>query len=61
MRLSDIVDINDLQENEEFVKADLSKEEDVVNVLKNVNQIIHFGGISVEKKWDVILKANIKG
>lgn len=59
--LSDMVDIADLASHETFVKCDLSIREEVDAAVAGVDGIIHLGGISVERPFELILKGNIEG
>ena len=59
--LSDRVNPPDLRPGETFVAADLTKLDEVANVVKGAHSILHFGGHSVEGSWDTILNANIIG
>ncbi len=59
--LSDRVRPGDLRPDETFVAADLTRPDEVANVLKGAHSVLHFGGHSVEGPWDTILQANIIG
>jgi uronate dehydrogenase len=59
--LSDRVEPKDLQPGETFVRADLTKPEEVAAMLEGAHSVIHLGGHSVEGTWDQILNANIIG
>jgi uronate dehydrogenase len=59
--LSDLVEPRNLQANETFVKADLTRPEEVAAAVKGAHSVIHLGGHSVEGPWDTILNANIVG
>ncbi|MGQ7248363.1 NAD-dependent epimerase/dehydratase family protein [Halomonas sp. V046] len=59
--LSDITDITDLAEHETFVTCELSDAEAVSALVDGCDGIVHLGGVSVEKSWDLILPANIVG
>ena len=59
--LSDRVQPQDLQPNETFVAADLTKPDEVRALLEGADSVLHFGGFSVEGPWDAILQANIIG
>jgi len=61
LRLSDIKPIRNLREGETFVRADISKFSDMLQVTKGVDAVVHFGGQSGEHDWDHILSANIVG
>jgi uronate dehydrogenase len=59
--LSDRVEPKDLQPGETFVKADLTRPDEVAAAVKGAHSVIHLGGHSVEGSWDQILNANIIG
>jgi len=59
--LSDIKPPADLGPNEKFKAADLSDLAQVEAICEGVDGILHFGGYSVEGRWDDILQANIIG
>lgn len=61
LRISDITDLGPAAPNEEVIYCDLSKENDVYNLVEGCDGIVHFGGISVEKSWSLIRPANIEG
>ncbi|ANQ24672.1 NAD-dependent dehydratase [Vibrio natriegens] len=53
--------LDDIQPNEEQYVFDLADEAAVLEATKGVDAIIHFGGASLETKWETILDANIRG
>jgi len=61
LRVSDIADLDPAGPGEEVVKADLTDPADRAAVLKDVDGVIHLGGLSVEHDWDDIEKVNIDG
>ena len=61
LRLSDIVVPPNLAKDEKFVEADLADMAAVEKIVKGVDGILHFGGVSIEKPWDTIHPANIVG
>ena len=61
LRLSDIAPIDDLRPGETFVRADISKLSEMLELTKGVDAVLHFGGQSGEHDWDHILAANIVG
>ncbi|MBJ6134492.1 NAD(P)-dependent oxidoreductase [Ochrobactrum sp. Q0168] len=62
LRLSDIEPFPDaLPEAAEFIQADLSDAEAVANLVRGTDAILHFGGISVEKPYNLIARANLLG
>lgn len=61
LRLSDLQQVGDLADNEEFVAADVSDLNAMMSISEGVDGIIHMGGVSTENSWDNILKGNISG
>jgi uronate dehydrogenase len=59
--LSDLVDVGDLAGHEQFIGCDLADRASVADLVKGVDGIIHLGGISVEKPFDLIVQGNILG
>ncbi|MGH1361426.1 MAG: NAD-dependent epimerase/dehydratase family protein [Burkholderiaceae bacterium] len=59
--LSDLTEPAALQAGETFIRADLSKFDEVAALMSGIDGVIHLGGQSVEAGWDVILSANIIG
>jgi uronate dehydrogenase len=61
LRLSDIATPKDVGKDETFVAADLADLAAVEKIVKGIDGIIHLGGVSVEKPWEMIHPANIVG
>jgi uronate dehydrogenase len=61
LRLSDIVEPKQLGKEEKFVSADLADMAAVEKIVKGIDGIIHLGGVSVEKPWEMIHQGNIVG
>jgi uronate dehydrogenase len=61
LRLSDIRPLTGLAAGEAFMRADISKPDDLGEVTRGVDAIVHLGGFSVEGPWETILPANIAG
>lgn len=59
--LSDIQEPKDLLPGEMFVRADISKADEIERACQGVDGIIHLGGRSGEAPWEAILEANIVG
>lgn len=59
--LSDLKPPVDLQPDETFIAADLSRADEVEKAMQGVDGVIHLGGYSVEGPWETILNANIIG
>jgi uronate dehydrogenase len=61
LRLSDKLDFGPAQPKEELALADLADAQAVLDMCKDVDAIVHFGGVPVEGPWTPILQANIVG
>lgn len=61
LRLADVAQIKDLKDNEEAVIFDLADEAAVHAAIAGVDAIVHFGGAPLERPWDEVLNANIRG
>ena len=61
LRLSDIVKPPKLAADEKFVPADIADMAQVEKIVKGIDGIIHLGGVSNEKPWEMIHPANIVG
>ncbi len=61
LRLSDVAEIKDVQPNEDAVICDLADEAAILKLTEGVDAIVHFGGVPLERPWDSILNANIRG
>ncbi len=61
LRLSDITEITDLGPNESFVPCDIADGEAVKSLVEGCDGVVHLGGISVEKNFDLIEAANLRG
>lgn len=61
LRLADVMQVRDLQPNEEALCFDLADEAAVHAACRGVDAIVHFGGVPLERGWDHILNANIRG
>jgi uronate dehydrogenase len=61
LRLSDIAVLGDAASHEEIVTAPLEDAGRVKDLLKDVDAVVHLGGVSIEKPWAEILPANIAG
>src|SRR5689334_1929694 len=59
--LSDIADMAPAGEREEVVRCDLADQASVDALVKGCDAIVHLGGVSVERTFEEILEANIKG
>lgn len=54
-------DIGKLYAGEEYVKADLSKLDEMLSLLEGADMVVHFGAIGDEAPFDDILQSNIVG
>jgi len=61
LRLSDLAGMDPAGEGEEVVQARLEDLAAMQSLLKGVDAVLHFGGVSIEKPFDVVLPANIVG
>ena len=61
VRLSDIVEPNDIEPGAEFVRCDLGDEAAVSKLVEGCDGILHLGGISIEQDFRNILDGNIVG
>ena len=61
LRLSDLAAMDPAGEGEEVVTAPLEDLAAMQSLLKDVDAVLHFGGVSIEKPFDVVLPANIVG
>lgn len=61
LRLSDINGMGEAAPHEEIIQCDLADFDAVLDSAKDVDAILHFGGIPVESDFKSILHANIEG
>ena len=61
LRLSDIVPMAPPRETEEVVVCDLADKAAVDALVEGCDAVVHLGGVSVERPFEEILEANIKG
>jgi uronate dehydrogenase len=61
MRLSDKVAMDAARGNEEVVQCDLADKRAVDELVKGCDAIVHLGGVSVERPFEEVLDANIRG
>ncbi|SDD75070.1 NAD-dependent epimerase/dehydratase family protein [Ruegeria marina] len=61
IRLSDLVAVDGLAANEEFVAADLGDATALRDLVDGCDAVAHFGGVSTEKSFDLIERGNIRG
>lgn len=61
VRLSDRADLGVAGPHEEIVPCELDDRATMHSLLEGVDAVLHFGGVSVEDRWDPILAANIVG
>jgi uronate dehydrogenase len=61
VRLSDLRDLGAPAEGEEIMCCDLADREAMLKLVDGVDAVLHFGGISVEDKFEPIMQANILG
>jgi uronate dehydrogenase len=61
IRWSDLRDLPDRRNDEEFVPADLTDMAAVERAVAGCEGIVHLGGVSVERPWEEIHPANLVG
>ena len=61
LRVSDIAPLGEARSGEEIAYADLRDLDQVMEVMKGVDAVVHLGGISNEDSWDNIRSHNIDG
>jgi uronate dehydrogenase len=61
LRISDVADLGEAKAGEEIVRCDLADSAAVLAMMEGVDAVLHFGGISVEDKFEPIMQANILG
>jgi uronate dehydrogenase len=61
LRLSDVAAMAPAQAGEEVVPCDLADKAAVDRLVQGCDAIVHLGGVSVERPFEEILEANIKG
>lgn len=61
LRLADMARIDSPGLNEEVLCFDLADEAAVHAACEGVDAIVHFGGVPLERPWEQILNANIRG
>lgn len=61
LRLSDIAPLPAAGDGEEAVRCDLADKAAVDHLVRDCDAIVHLGGVSVERPFEEILEANIKG
>jgi uronate dehydrogenase len=61
VRLSDRVDLGPARDGEEIMCCDLADRAAMLELTVGVDAVLHFGGISVEDRFEPIVQANIIG
>ena len=61
LRLSDIAELGAAGPGEEIVACDLADKAAVDRLVQGCDAVVHLGGVSVERPFEEILEANIKG
>lgn len=61
MRLSDKTPMDDARDGEEVVICDLADKKAVDELVRGCDAIVHLGGVSVERPFEEVLEANIRG
>lgn len=61
LRATDIIDPSPLEDDEDAVVADLRKPDEVEAAMRDVDVVVHLGGIANEHDWETIAAVNIGG
>ena len=61
LRVSDRIELGANAAGEEILPASLENKEQMIDLLKGVDAVVHLGGVSTEQPWDPILASNIVG
>ena len=61
LRVSDVAEMEPAGAGEEVMQVALEDRPAVLELLRGVDAVVHFGGVSVERSFDLILAANIAG
>lgn len=61
LRVSDREELGPAQPGEEVVRCDLADKDAVHRMLAGVEAVVHFGGVSLEARFEPILQSNIVG
>ncbi|MCY4258955.1 MAG: NAD(P)-dependent oxidoreductase [Rhodobacteraceae bacterium] len=61
VRITDCEAMEDLRPHEEAVVCDLGERQAILDLTRDVDAIVHFGGIACEGTFDAILRSNIIG
>src|SRR6185312_1927145 len=61
IRVSDKAAMTPASKNEEVVQCDLADKKAVDELVRGCDAIVHLGGVSVEKPFEEVLDANIRG
>jgi uronate dehydrogenase len=61
LRISDITDAPDAAPGVEWMKVDLADGAAVHELLRDVDAVVHLGGVSIEGPFEPILQANVLG
>jgi uronate dehydrogenase len=61
LRLADVARVSDPGPQEEVLTFDLADGPATIAACRGADAIVHFGGASVERPWDEVLNANIRG
>lgn len=61
MRLSDLAPMGEARPGEEIEPCDLADKAAVDRMIRDCDAVVHLGGVSVERPFEEILEANIKG
>jgi len=61
LRVTDRVDLGEAGEGEELIHCDLSDRDQTMALTRDVDMVIHMGGVALEDTFDAILQSNFTG
>src|SRR5215212_718814 len=61
MRVSDVAPMTEAGEGEELEPCNLADKAAVDRLVRDCDAVVHLGGVSIERPFEEILEANIKG
>lgn len=61
LRLSDMRPVQSLRSGERYEPGDITNLGDMLRVVRDVDAVVHLGGVSSEAAWEAILQANLVG
>jgi uronate dehydrogenase len=61
LRFADIISVNEIGSNEEFISLDVTNFQMLKYAMQDIDCVVHLAGIPAEDHWENILHANIIG